>query len=301
MFEEETLRTKEEEMEEDDKPSIGMWEYMWGPFNWLKLLATEMHWSFVVGVIVVYGIGQGVGGSLSRVATEYYMKDEQKVQPSEAQIYQGVTSIPWMVKPIWGLMTDVIPILGYRRRPYFMFSGVLGIVAMLFLSLHKRLHIFFAVLSLIAGSAGVAIADVTVDACVAENTNKHKPLAADMQSLCSMSSSFGSLLGFFFSGLLVHLIGPKGVYSLLIIRYVLVFLVGIIFDEPHTANLSCKEISRKFIDASRAMWDTLKLPDVWRPCLYMYLSLALSLNIYEGMFYWYTDSDAGPHFSQVRV
>ena len=88
-------------------------------------------------------------------------------------------------------------------------SGILGMVSMLFVSLHEKLHIFFAVLSLTAGSTGVAIADVTVDACVAQSSNKHQHLAADMQSLCSLSSATGSLLGFFFSGLLVHLIGPK--------------------------------------------------------------------------------------------
>lgn len=87
--------------------------------------------------------------------------------------------------------------------------GVLGIVPMLFLSFHKKMHIFFAVLSLTAGSAGAAIADVTVDACVAQNSNKHQHLAPDMQSLCSLSSATGSLLGFFLSGLLVHFIGPK--------------------------------------------------------------------------------------------
>lgn len=43
----------------------------------------------------------------------------------------------------------------------------------------------------------------------------------------------------------------------------------------------------------------LKTPDVWRPCLYMYLSLALGVSIHEGMFYWYTDAKGGPSFSQV--
>ncbi|KAL5733225.1 hypothetical protein ACOSQ2_032917 [Xanthoceras sorbifolium] len=64
--------------------------------------------------------GQGLGGALARVGTEYYMKDVQKVQPSEAQVYAGITSIPWIVKPLWGLLTDVLPIFGCCRRPYFM-------------------------------------------------------------------------------------------------------------------------------------------------------------------------------------
>ncbi|KAH9624979.1 hypothetical protein KSS87_005261 [Heliosperma pusillum] len=290
-----------EDEDDDDEITFGMWDYVCAPLIWLKMLANETHWSFVFGVVAVYGISQGLGGSLIRVGTEYYMKDVQKLQPSEAQIYQGVTSIPWMVKPLWGLMTDVIPLLGYHRSPYFMIAGVLGIIPMLFLSFHKRLHIFFAVLSLTTGSTGAAIADVTVDACVAQNSNKHKHLAADMQSLCSLSSSSGSLLGFFLSGLLVHLIGPKGLYGLLTIPPALVFLVGTILDEPRTTSASCKQVRQKLLDAASVMWSTLKLPEVWQPCLYMYLSLAMSLNVYDGMFYWYTDSDAGPNFSQEFV
>lgn len=48
------------------------------------------------------------------------------------------------------------------------------------------------------------------------------------------------------------------------------------------------------------MWTTLKCSSVWRPCLYMYLSLALSLSVREGMFYWYTDAKGGPSFSKVQ-
>lgn len=298
MVEEGNLLRGNEDVEEGDKPKRGE---ICGPFNWVKMLAAEMHWSFVFGVVVVYGINQGFGGSLNRVGTEYYMKDVQKVQPSESQIYSGITSIPWMVKPLWGLLTDVVPILGYRRRPYFIISGLIGICALLFLSIHKTLHIFFAVLSLTISSAAVAITDVTVDACVAQNSNTHPSLASDMQTLCSMSSSIGSLVGFSLSGILVHHIGSMGVYGLLTIPAALVLLLGTILKEPKAQSLSYDGVQKRFADASNTMWMTLKLPQVWRPCLYMYLSLALSLNITEGMFYWYTDSSGGPKFSQEFV
>jgi len=55
----------------------------------------------------------------------------------------------------------------------------------------------------------MAIADVTIDACTAYNSNKYPSLRSDMQSLCSLSSSIGALLGFFMSGILVHLVGSK--------------------------------------------------------------------------------------------
>ena len=80
---------------------------------------------------------------------------------------------------------------------------------MLILSLHEKLHVLFAILALTAGSAGVAISDVTIDACVAQNSISHPTLAADMQSLCGLNASIGRLLGFSISGLLVHAIGPQ--------------------------------------------------------------------------------------------
>jgi hypothetical protein len=71
----------------------------------------------------VYGACQGVGNAIGGVAAGYYWKDVQRVQPSVAQFYQGVTDAPWIVKPIWGLLTDVVPVAGFRRRPYFVLAG----------------------------------------------------------------------------------------------------------------------------------------------------------------------------------
>ncbi|CAI9755597.1 unnamed protein product [Fraxinus pennsylvanica] len=112
----------------------------------------------------------------------------------------------------------------------------------------------------------LCIADVTVDACVAQNSSNHPSLAAYMQSLCELSASIGSLVGFSF-GIFVDLIGPQ--------------------------------INQNFLDAGKAMWKILIYHDVWRPCLYMYLSFSMCLSISEGTFYWVTNSKAGPSFSQA--
>lgn len=82
-------------------------------------------------------------------------------------------------------------------------------ISMLVLSLHQNLHLALAVMSLTARNAGVAIADVTIDACIAQNSISHPSLASDMQSLCSVSAAIGALVGYSISGILVHLIGPQ--------------------------------------------------------------------------------------------
>lgn len=89
-------------------------------------------------------------------------------------------------------------------------TGFLGVIAMLLLSLHENLHLVLALLSLTAGSAGGGNSrrDHWCLCDVAQNSISHPSLAADMQSLCAFSFSVGALLGFFISGIFVHLIGP---------------------------------------------------------------------------------------------
>lgn len=268
------------------------------PVAWFRMLVRELHWSFVLGVVATYGISQGLGGGITRVASDYYWKDVQKVQPSAAQVYHGVTSIPWMVKPLWGLLTDVLPVAGYRRRPYFVLAGIMGVIAMLIVSLHSKLHVMFALLALMSGSASVAIADVTIDACVAENSLIYPHLAADMISLNGFCASVGGLIGFSISGFLVHAIGSQGALGMLTIPSALVILAGFLIKDVHIPNFPYGQAHKKFSEASGKMLMTLKCPEVWRPCLYMYMSLALSVEIQEGMFYWYTDPSAGPSFSE---
>ncbi|KAF8704229.1 hypothetical protein HU200_031727 [Digitaria exilis] len=179
------------------------------PGGWLGRLSRELHWSFLFAVVSVYGACQGVGDALNGVASGYYWKDVQRVQPSAAQFYQGITGAPWVIKPLWGLLSDVVPVAGYRRRPYLVLAGAIGVTSMLMLSLHRELGIIAAVLALTAQSTGAAIADVTVDALIAQKSITHPPLASDMQSMCGFSSSVGALIGFSISGLLVHSMGSQ--------------------------------------------------------------------------------------------
>ncbi|XP_023637203.1 probable folate-biopterin transporter 2 isoform X2 [Capsella rubella] len=248
-----------------------------GPVRWLKMLALELHWTFLFGVVSIYGINQGFGNSLGKVATEYYMKDVQKVQPSQYQSLFTVTKIPWIIKPLWGILTDVVPIYGSHRGPYFIIAGVLGVVSFLFLSVQSNLNLYLALFWMTISSTGTAIADVTIDACIAYNSNEHPSLAPDMQTFSNSSSSIGALIGSFMSGILLHLVGSKGVFGLLAFPFAFVIVVGILFKKPKKVN----QIT--FTDAMNAMKSTMERSEVWRPSVFLCISFALCLDIHEGL------------------
>jgi hypothetical protein len=59
MVEEKNLEEASGDFEEENESKKGFCGCFCLPIIWFKMLATEMHWSFVFGVVVVYGISQG--------------------------------------------------------------------------------------------------------------------------------------------------------------------------------------------------------------------------------------------------
>ena len=59
--------------------------------------------------------------TLSELAIQYYFKDTLKLQPGSMSRILSISSIPWTIKPIFGLITDLCPIFGYRRKFYIFF------------------------------------------------------------------------------------------------------------------------------------------------------------------------------------
>ncbi|TVU09570.1 hypothetical protein EJB05_43054 [Eragrostis curvula] len=273
------------------------------PVRWLRMLCRELGATFVAGVVLVYGLSQGFASSFYRVASDYYWKDVQQLQPATVQLLSVFFFVPWVLKPLWGVMTDVFPIRGYRRRPYFLISGILGTTSAAAVAMVTGLPVTSAVICFVGISTGVAIADVTIDACIAKNSIDKPALAPDMQSLCAFSSSLGALIGYATSGMFVHHLGAQGALGLMAIPPAMMVFLGFFIYELQTYQHSAREkVLNKVSVAVKGMIKTIKYPVVWKPSLYMFLSLALSISTHEGQFYWYTNkTPPNPGFSQEFV
>ncbi|KAL6846170.1 hypothetical protein ACP4OV_023618 [Aristida adscensionis] len=284
----------------------GPWAAALEPVRWVRMLCRELGATFVAGVVLVYGLGQGFAGCFFKVASDYYWKDAQRAQPATVQLLAVFLYVPWVLKPLWGLMTDVLPVRGYRRRPYFLFSdltGILGTASAAAVAMVTGLSVSSAVLCFMGISTAVAIADVTIDACIAKNSIDKPALAPDMQSLCAFSSSLGALIGYATSGMFVHHLGPQDALAVMALPPATVVFLGFSIYELKTYQHNAKEkVLNKISAAVKGMVRTVKYPVVWEPSLYMFLSLALSISTHEGQFYWYTNkTPPNPGFSQEFV
>ena len=142
-------------------PEVTQTDVKKAPFQVMGLDATPE----LTAIFLVYFV-QGILG-LSRLAVSYYFKDELGMDPAELAIFQGFSTLPWLIKPLYGFASDTFPIFGSRRRSYLVLCGILGSAAWASMfALHPNAEL--ASFLLLIGSAGVACSDVVVDSIVVE-------------------------------------------------------------------------------------------------------------------------------------
>ncbi len=156
----------------------------------------------LIAILTVYFV-QGILG-LARLAVSFFLKDELRLGPAQVSALFGIVALPWIVKPLFGFISDGLPIFGYRRRPYLIASGILGTIS--WVSLATIVHDPISATAAIAlGSLSVAVSDVIVDSLIVERARGESHEAAgSLQSLCWGTAALGGLITAYFSGLLLE-------------------------------------------------------------------------------------------------
>jgi MFS family permease len=82
---------------------------------------------FFAIVYAVEGIGQARTGIIQQPLT-YYLKSEGWT-PLQVTAYFGVLNFPWVIKPLFGLVSDFVPLWGYRRTSYLILASACATIA----------------------------------------------------------------------------------------------------------------------------------------------------------------------------
>ncbi|KAL5684097.1 hypothetical protein ACJX0J_010482, partial [Zea mays] len=230
-----------------------------------------------VAVAIVYFV-QGVLG-LSRLAVSFYLKDNLHLEPAETAVISGFSALPWLVKPLYGFISDSIPLFGYRRRSYLFLSGILGALSWSLMAAVVD-DKYSAALSIILGSLAVAISDVVVDSMVVERARgESQSTSGSLQSLCWGSSAFGGVVSAYFSGSLVDTYGVRFVFGVTALLPLMTSAVAVLVNEERLplgkSSVSLSVSGSELIESSKQrimqIWDSVKQPSILLPTLFIFL------------------------------
>lgn len=152
----------------------------------------------------VYFGGRGVLASLFDAAVFARFKLQYLVSGPDFQKYCTVALLPWSLKPLFGLLSDNVPVCRRHKRPYIITVGVLaGACAAALAAMGTTLAIRTAVFCVFAVSLQLAVTDLLTESEYAKVIVNNPQLSATVVSRVWMFIFIGQIVGATTSGTLV--------------------------------------------------------------------------------------------------
>ncbi len=143
---------------------------------------------------VMFGLKGGLMSLVGTAALPYSQK-YLRFSAVEMQRYGIVAMFPWTVKPIMGMVSDLVPIGGYHKRYYVAMTSVIGCAAVVMLASIEFTPGMAAlyVMGLVAINLQVATADLLTEGKYTERMQEHPTKSSDMVSFVWMCITLGSI------------------------------------------------------------------------------------------------------------
>jgi predicted MFS family arabinose efflux permease len=165
----------------------------------------RLMWFFAI-VYTVEGIGQAKVGVLWQPLT-HFLKETQGWTTVQISVSLAVLDVPWMVKPLYGLVSDVLPLFGYRRRGYLVVANAAAVAAFVWVAGLTAPALI--VPALVVTAVAMAVSSTICGALLVEAGQRHDASGAfvNQQWLWfNVAVTAMSLLG----GLLTEHLSPAG-------------------------------------------------------------------------------------------
>src|SRR5262249_31633161 len=131
------------------------------------------------------------------------LKETLGLSPAQVGTFGMIVLVPWVIKPIYGLVSDGFPLFGRRRKSYFVLTCALATLAGVGLCLPGAPTSWtLAIMAMVMG-LGLAFTDVLTDAMMVEN-GKPLGLTGAFQSVQWTAINIATLLVGFVGGYLAQ-------------------------------------------------------------------------------------------------
>jgi MFS family permease len=128
-----------------------------------------VRWLLIYFGLVYFAQGIAQAGALINQPLVFYLKSLGLAADQVAALL-AILVVPWVIKPLYGLISDFIPLFGYRRKNYLFLMNAAAVGGFLWLAGLTQPH--FIVIALLLTAFGIASSDVLVDALMVEHGQK---------------------------------------------------------------------------------------------------------------------------------
>uniref|UniRef100_M4B7X9 Uncharacterized protein n=1 Tax=Hyaloperonospora arabidopsidis (strain Emoy2) TaxID=559515 RepID=M4B7X9_HYAAE len=253
--------------------------------HWCQSMRLQFGDGLLLQIFFVY-LTQGIRSTLCSLGTSYYLNETMALPPAQSESLRATAAIPWIIKPLYGLLSDSVPIWGTRRKSYLLIFSAISAAAYFALSVPGLITTYESALAaLVVSSLGIAFCDVVIDGKVVEAArSEREDMAGNLQTLSWISLSIGSVLGSMVSAYALNSFGPLGVFFITAMGPLSVMLISSRIEETTYVPQEDLGFLQTVQDQCRALASVVVDPICWRPMLWIFLSNALPPSVGEAMF-----------------
>ncbi len=207
----------------------------------------------------LYYFLQGMSGNpgLHRQALNFYLTEHLSFGAADLAYFTFLITIPWMVKPIYGIIADSLPLFGYQMKSYFILGSLIASLSYLIIFWFGSSTVSSLSFLFILPAVGVASSDVLCDKWMLV-TGKPLNITDRMQSAQWFSISIAGIIIMVAGGYIAQYMSLRHAV-LLSLPFALMIIPLTIFVERRAGcfSRSCRQGSKRGLKASGKIQKTL--------------------------------------------
>jgi len=236
---------------------------------------------FFAVVYIAEGVGQ-TGGLIAQPLNNS-LKQTYGWSPLQVTAYLAIFNLPWVIKPVYGIVSDFLPLFGYRRKAYLILANAAAVGAYCWVTqITAPGELVFA---LLLTAYGMAISSTVCGAVLVENGQKFAASDAFVNqqwlwfNIAAMASGV-------IAGQLVENLQPRtalhSAAAIIAIGPLAVVAAGWFLIREPASRINLPEMKKTFASLLAA----LSLRDLWLIALFLfvyYLNPGLGTPLYYHM------------------
>jgi MFS family permease len=195
----------------------------------------------------------------------------------------AVTTVPWLIKPVYGMISDFLPLFGRRRISYLVLASGVATVAGATVGFTSTREYWPLLVLFTAMGVGLAFTDVLADALMVEN-GRRLNLTGAFQSVQWASIYTSSVLVGIGGGWLAHHRHLAGAFLLAACFPLLTLAAGLVVVREPRARADRAAL----LERVRAVREALRAREVWLVAGFIFFFM-FSPSFGPGFLYYQTD------------
>jgi MFS family permease len=202
---------------------------------------------------------------------------------ADATLYSAfftLVYLPWSLKFIFGLISDGIAILGYRRKSWMIIGWIIYVTFSIWLFVLGEPSITYIVSLTFFLSCAYLFSDVCTDTlCIERSRYEPDDIRGSFQTSGYTIRAFGCLIGALMGSFLYNTDswGWGLTIGQIFLLNAFIPLTGVLPSVYHLVELAPPKQLPTFFEQLESLWSTLQLRAVWQPMAFIYIYYLLQV------------------------